>query len=145
MLTKLIPTFTFFTVLALNSISAVAAPNAVGQWLQGELAGQSIQCKAAKVNSLFEISATNGEIKVTVTEQDRGENYTVEKYSMENGQLKIALSNDVDGPLAQDLLLLPVNAIIAKANSLHGLDVYSEQYDGTTQRFQLDCQIKNAH
>jgi hypothetical protein len=124
---------------------AQASENTVAVWLKEQIGAHKLVCNVSKGDTPFPLAVSGNEITVTAKGTERDETYSVSTASIYNEQLKITLVNDVDGPLAQDLLLLNVADVEMLSRGLiktaQGWDVYSEQYDGTTQRHPMNCQI----
>ena len=92
----------------------------------------------------FAISVSAGTIAATATDS-RGANYSVDSSKITSGNnLELFVSNDVDGPLAQDILTFPVTSLATLATgstTVNGHDYYSEQYDGTSSTYTLKCKL----
>lgn len=140
-------TLTYITAASLGLLgtSAYSAPSTAGLWLRSHLKGGALVCSSSKTPS-FKFTANSGEIFVQAHTTGRGESYSVSHVSFSSTQLKVSLSNDVDGPLAQDLIVVELNALFVGAadrtSSFTAWDIYSEQYDGTTQKIKLTCRIE---
>ena len=125
--------------------AAYSSTNDAGVWLGHLLESKSLSCLMSKGGDEFNFYVQNNQIDVNATGKSRREKYDVDHTSIFNGQLKISLSTDIDGPLAQDLFILDANAVLDLTKGdyqfIRGIDVYSEGYDGTTQRFNVACRL----
>ena len=93
---------------------------------------------------VFKFSIVAGEISVDA-ENSRDGTYSVDSAKISSNALKLSLSNDVDGPLAEDTIEIPtanLDALASGTTSVSGTDTYSEQYDGTTSHYTLKCTLE---
>ena len=121
-----------------------ADPTSPAGVLGADIGSSTLSCvPSAGDPPKFDLFVDSTGIDVNATNSRDG-TYSVDSSELLTSSLKMSLSNTVDGPLAEDVLELPLDGLAALASgstSVDGTDTYSEQYDGTTSHYTIHCTI----